>query len=151
MKNPDHRGGYKNLSNKVLATYPTGEQRTIFATTEPALVEGEMFALIEWTNRAWNEKTMHPLIALAVFVYEFLSIHPFQDGNEWLSRLLTTLCLLQLGYDFVQYVSFENYIEKHKKAYYEALMSAQRKRGTTDETLDKWLVFFLESIKMLIE
>jgi Fic family protein len=150
-KDERHRGGYKNLSNKVVATYPTGEQRTIFATTEPALVEGEMFALIEWTNREWNEKTMHPLIVLAVFVYEFLSIHPFQDGNGRLSRLLTTLCLLQLGYDFVQYVSFENHIENHKKAYYEALMSAQRKRGTTDETLDKWLVFFLESIKMLTE
>jgi Fic family protein len=150
-KDERHRGGYKNLSNKVVATYPTGEQKTIFTTTEPALVEGEMFVLIEWTNREWNEKTMHPLVTLAVFVYEFLSIHPFQDGNGRLSRLLTTLFLMQLGYDFVQYVSFENHIENHKKAYYEALMSAQHKRGTAEETLDKWLVFFLESIKSLTE
>ena len=129
-KDERHRGGYKNLPNKVVATYPTGEQKTIFATTEPALVEGEMFELIEWTNLQWSEKTIHPLIVLAVFIYEFLSIHPFQDGNGRLSRLLTTLFLLRQGYEFIQYISFENHIENHKKAYYDALMTAQRKRIT---------------------
>jgi Fic family protein len=135
----------------VAATYPTGEQKIIFATTEPALVEGEMFELIEWTNRQWDEKTIHPLIVLAVFVYEFLSIHPFQDGNGRLSRLLTTLFLLRQGYEFMQYISFENHIEKNKKNYYEALMSAQRKRITQDDRIDKWLLFFLESMKTLTE
>ena len=150
-KDERHRGGYKNLSNKVVATYPTGEQKTIFDTTEPALVEGEMFELIKWTNFQWSEKTIHPLIVLAVFVYEFLSIHPFQDGNGRLSRLLTTLLLLQQGYEFIQYISFENHIEKNKKAYYEALMSAQRKRITQKDVIDKWLIFFLESVKILTE
>jgi Fic family protein len=148
-KDERHRGGYKNLSNKVVATYPTGEQKTIFATTEPALVEGEMFGLIEWTNMQWHEKTIHPLIVLAVFIYEFLSIHPFQDGNGRLSRLLTTLFLLQQGYDFMQYISFENHIEKNKKVYYDALMTAQRKRTTQEDIIDKWLLFFLESLKTL--
>ena len=150
-KDERHRGGYKNLSNKVVATYPTGEQKTIFDTTEPALVEGEMFELIEWTNLQWKEKTIHPLIVLAVFVYEFLSIHPFQDGNGRLSRLLTTLFLLQQAYEFMQYISFENHIEKHKKAYYDALMTAQRKRITQSDIIDKWLLFFLESLKVLTE
>ena len=150
-KDEKHRGGYKSLSNRVVATYPTGEQKIIFATTEPALVEGEMFELIEWTNRQWDEKTIHPLIVLAVFVYEFLSIHPFQDGNGRLSRLLTTLFLLRQGYEFMQYISFENHIEKNKKNYYEALMSAQRKRITQDDRIDKWLLFFLESMKTLTE
>jgi Fic family protein len=150
-KDERHRGGYKNLPNKVVATYPTGEQKTIFATAESALVEGEMFDLIEWTNRQWNEKMLHPLIVLAVFVYEFLSIHPFQDGNGRLSRLLTTLFLLQQEYEFISYISFENHIEKNKKAYYEALMSGQRKRNTPEEKLDKWLVFFLGSLKTLTE
>ena len=150
-KDERHRGGYKNLSNKVVATYPTGEQKTIFATTEPALVEGEMFELIEWTNLQWNEKTIHPLIVLAVFVYEFLSIHPFQDGNGRLSRLLTTLFLLKQGYEFMQYISFENHIERHKKAYYDALMTAQHKRIKQKDMIDKWLIFFLESLKTLTE
>jgi len=150
-KDERHRGGYKNLSNKVVATFLTGEQKTIFDTTEPALVEGEMFELIEWTNQQWNEKNIHPLIILAVFVYDFLSIHPFQDGNGRLSRLLTTLFLLQQGYDFMQYISFENHIEKHKKNYYDALMTAQRKRITQDDIIDKWLLFFLESMKTLTE
>jgi len=150
-KDQRHRGSYKNLSNKVVATYPTGEQKMIFPTTEPALVDGEMFELIEWTNLQWNEKTIHPLIVLAVFIYEFLSIHPFQDGNGRLSRLLTTLFLLRQGYEFMQYISFESHIEKHTKVYYDALMTAQRKRITQDDTIDKWLLFFLESLKALTE
>jgi Fic family protein len=150
-KDERHRGGYKNLPNKVVATYPTGEQKMIFETTEPALVEGEMFELIEWTNRQWTEKTIHPLIVLAVFIYEFLSIHPFQDGNGRLSRLFTTLYLLKQEYKFMQYISFENHIEKHKKAYYDALMTAQRKRITHEDIIDKWLLFFLESMKTLTE
>jgi Fic family protein len=150
-KDERHRGGYKNLSNKVVATYPTGEQKTVFETTEPALVAGEMFELIEWTNLQWTEKTIHPLIVLATFVYEFLSIHPFQDGNGRLSRLLTTLFLLQHGYDFIRYISFENHIEQNKKTYYDALMTAQRKRTTDEDIIDKWLLFFLESLKTLTE
>jgi Fic family protein len=150
-KDERHRGGYKNLPNKVAATYPTGEQKTIFNTTEPALVEGKMFELVEWTNLQWNEKTIHPIIVLTVFVYEFLSIHPFQDGNGRLSRLLTTLFLLQQGYEFMQYISFENHIEKNKKAYYDALITAQRKRITQEDIIDKWALFFLESLKTLTE
>ena len=150
-KDERHRGSYKNLPNKVVATYPTGKQKTIFNTTEPTLVEGEMFELIEWTNLQWKEKTIHPLIVLAVFVYEFLSIHPFRDGNGRLSRLLTTLFLLQQGYEFMQYISFENHIEKNKKAYYDALMTAQRKRITQNDMIDKWLLYFLESLKTLTE
>lgn len=150
-KDQRHRGAYKSLSNKVVATYPTGEQRTIFATTEPALVAGEMQELVAWTNEQLEQKSIHPLIVIGSFIYDFLSIHPFQDGNGRLSRLLTTLCLLQNEYSFVQYVSFENHIEHHKKNYYEALMSGQKNRGTKDERIDIWMIFFLESLKTLTE
>ncbi|KAA6345363.1 Adenosine monophosphate-protein transferase SoFic [termite gut metagenome] len=150
-KDERHRGGYKHLSNKVVATYPTGEQRTVFSTTEPALVDGEMRDLIEWTNIQVSEKNIHPLIVIAVFIYEFLSIHPFQDGNGRLSRLITTLCLLQNEYDFIQYISFENYVEKNKKDYYEALMSGQRNHNNENERIDKWVLFFLNSLKILSE
>jgi Fic family protein len=150
-KDERHRGGYKHLSNKVVATYPTGKQRTIFSTTEPALVDGEMRELIEWTNIQVSEQNIHPLIVIAFFIYEFLSIHPFQDGNGRLSRLITTLCLLQNGYEFIQYISFENYIEKNKKEYYEALMSGQHNRNHKNERIDKWALFFLNSLKILSE
>ncbi|MDR3227051.1 MAG: Fic family protein [Prevotellaceae bacterium] len=150
-KDERHRGGYKHLSNKVVATYPIGEQRTIFATTEPALVESEMHELIKWVNTQLEEKNIHPLIVIAVFIYDFLSIYPFQDGNGRLSRLLTTLCLLQFGYAFIQYISFENHIEQNKKNYYEVLMDAQRNRNTEKELIDKWLIFFLESLKTLTQ
>jgi len=148
-KDERHRGKYKNLPNTVVATYPTGEQKTIFATTEPALVENEMGQVIEWANRQWAEKTIHPLVTLAVFIYEFLSIHPFQDGNGRLSRLLTTLCLLRQGYEFIRYISFENHIENHKRSYYQALMSGQRHRHTPEEKIEQWLLFFLESLAIL--
>ncbi len=151
VKDERHRGKYKNLSNKVVATYPTGEQRVIFATTEPALVENEMFELVEWTKEQFDKRTLHPLITLAIFIYDFLSIHPFQDGNGRLSRLLTTLCLLQQEYEFVQYISFENHIEQHKKEYYEALMSGQRNRYKENERIDQWIIFFLESLKTLTQ
>ncbi len=150
-KDERHRGTYKFLSNKVVATYPTGEQRTIFATTEPALVEGEMRELIDWTNEQLEQKNIHPLIVIGSFIYDFLSVHPFQDGNGRLSRLLTTLCLLQNDYTFIQYISFENRIEQNKKAYYEALMNGQKNRGTDSERIDLWLIFFLESLKTLTE
>ena len=81
-----------------------------------------MREVIEWTNKTLEDKTIHPLIVIAVFVYEFLSIHPFQDGNGRLSRLLTTLLLLKNEYVFIQYVSFENLIEKSKKQYYQVLI-----------------------------
>lgn len=150
-KDERHRGGYKHLSNKVVATCPTGEQHIIFATTEPALVEGEMLELIDWTNEQLEQQDIHPLIVIGNFIYDFLSIHPFQDGNGRLSRLLTTLFLLKYNYAFIQYISFENHIEQNKKEYYEALITGQKNRGTDNELIDKWVVFFLQSLKTLTE
>ena len=150
-KDERHRGGFKQLSNKVVANYPNGEQKVIFATTEPTLVAVEMNELIVWTNQQLNEETIHPLIIIGSFIYDFLSIHPFQDGNGRLSRLLTTLCLLQNNYSFIQYISFENHIEQNKKEYYEALMTGQKKRGTKAELIDNWLIFFLNSLHVLTQ
>ena len=150
-KDVSHRGKYKQLSNKVVATYPGGEQRVIFNTTEPFLVQKEMERLLLWYQKSVSEGVIHPLLCVAGFVYEFLSIHPFQDGNGRLSRLLTTLLLLQNKYDFVQYVSFENEIERDKKKYYRALMEAQQHRGTSEEIISDWVLYFLSSIQVLIK
>ncbi len=149
-KDDRHRGVYKNLSNKVVANYPDGTQRVIFDTTEPHLVESEMNNLIEWTNEHITSKSIHPLVIIGLFIYEFLSIHPFQDGNGRLSRLLTNLLLLKNDYLFIQYVSFENLIEQKKKTYYEALMDGQKDRYSENERVDKWMLFFLQSLEALI-
>ena len=103
-KDQNHRGRYKQLSNKVVVRYPGGSQRVIFNTTEPFLVKKEMETLISWTNKNLGKGEIHPLITIGTFVYEFLSIHPFQDGNGRLSRLLTSLLLLKNGYHFIQYI-----------------------------------------------
>ena len=149
-KDESHRGRYKKLSNKVVANYLGGKQKIIFNTTEPFLVKGEMEALISWTNENIKKEELHPLIIISVFVYEFLSIHPYQDGNGRLSRLLTTLLLLRKGYDFMKYASMEIEIEKRKKEYYKALRSGQKNRGTKEEIINEWILFFLGTLEATI-
>jgi len=149
-KDSRHRGKYKTLSNKVVANYPDGKQKIIFNTTEIHLVKQEMQAAIKWTLFSISDEDMHPLIAIGAFIYEFLSIHPYQDGNGRLSRLLTTLLLLKTNYDFVQYASLEYEIEKQKKDYYKALMAGQKYRYSNKEKIDTWLLFFLETLKQTI-
>lgn len=137
-----HRGDYKQHVNAVEASFPDGSKKIIFKTTEPGFpTEDAMRRLIDWYS---IETEVHPLIVCAAFVYEFVSIHPFQDGNGRLSRLLTTLTLLQKGYNWIQYVSFEHEIENRKKDYYISLRSCQALRPNEDIT--DWIEFFLESL-----
>jgi len=148
-KDSGQKGAYKKVSNKVVASYPDGSQRVIFNTTEPYLVQKEMQELIHWTNKCLENLTYHPLLVAGLFIYEFLSIHPFHDGNGRLSRLLTTLLLIKLDYDFIQYISFEHIIENRKERYYAALMECQRKRNTEEERIDTWMLFFLNALKQV--
>lgn len=137
-----HKGDYKQHSNAVQATFPDGTKQVIFKTTEPGFpTEDAMKSLINWYV---EEKEVHPLITSAVFVYDFLSIHPFQDGNGRLSRLLTTMLLLKSGYKWIEYVSFEHEIENNKKAYYRVLRNCQAQRPNEDIT--EWIDFFLDSL-----
>lgn len=145
-KDQSHKGRFKQLSNQVVAHYPDGTQRIIFKTTAPHLTASEMESLVLWTNERFERQDLHPLLIVSAFVYEFLSIHPYQDGNGRLSRLLTTLLLLQSDYRFVQYVSFEHVIESRKEAYYRALMNGQKNRYKEEERMDRWVLFFLESL-----
>lgn len=149
-KDHKHRGKFKELTNKVVATYPDGTTKVIFKTTEPYLTEKEMTELIAWTNEAFANGEIHPLIIIGTFIYEFLSIHPYQDGNGRLSRLLTNMLLLKSDYKFVLYVSLEHIVEKNKKDYYQALMDGQKERYKDTERIDKWLLFFLNSLSELI-
>jgi Fic family protein len=137
-----HRGGYKQTSNAVEANHPDGSKQILFKTTEPGIpTEEAMKNLLAWFHS--DTKTL-PIIKSALFVYDFLSIHPFQDGNGRLSRLLGTLLLLRYGYSWIQYVSFEHEIESRKGEYYKVLMQTQRQRP--GEHVDDWIVFFLDCL-----
>ena len=150
-KDQNHKGKYKVLSNQVVANYPDGTQRTIFKTSEPAMTAKEMEELLFWVNERFEKSDMHPVMITAAFVYEFLSIHPYQDGNGRLSRLITTLLLMKQGYEFTQYVSFEHIVEERKSDYYRALMDGQKNRYKETERMDKWMLFFLDCLVTLIK
>lgn len=146
QKDMHHRGEYKTLSNRVVAKHK-GQEKVIFQTTEPMYVADAMVKAVDWYNDHIDEGNIHPLIVIGTFIYEFLTIHPFQDGNGRLSRLLTTMLLLKNGYEFVQYASLEQEIERYKPKYYEALMLAQRFRGRQEETIQHWLIFLHKAIE----
>jgi Fic family protein len=137
-----HKGNYKVHSNAVEASFPDGSRQIIFQTTEAGFAtEDAIGQLTHWYN---SEKEVHPLIKVASFVYDFLSVHPFQDGNGRLSRLISTLLLLKNGYKWIQYVSFEHEIENRKNEYYQALRSCQVQRPNEDITV--WIQFFLSCL-----
>jgi len=138
-----HRGNYKQHSNAVEASLPNGTKQVIFQTTQPGFpTQQAIGSLIEWYNQ--DNKT-HPLVKCALFAYEFVSIHPFQDGNGRMSRLLPTLLLLQQGYHWIQYVSFEHEIEHRKTEYYQVLRKCQAQRPGEDVT--EWIHFFLDALR----
>ncbi|HHU96696.1 MAG: Fic family protein [Bacteroidota bacterium] len=137
-----HKGDYKQHSNAVEANYPDGTKRIIFETTEAGFpTEDAMRSLFKWYK---TDKETHPLVKCASFCYEFISIHPFQDGNGRLSRLIASLLLLKNGYKWIQYVSFEHEIESKKEEYYRVLRNCQSQRP--NENITEWISFFLNSL-----
>ena len=146
-KDERHRGEYKKLNNHVEAFGPDGESLGIvFETATPFDTPRLMSELIEWMQRNLESGEQHTLIMIAVFVVVFLAIHPFQDGNGRLSRILTTLLLLRAGYNYVPYSSLESVIERSKEQYYLALRQTQETIKTDVPNWQPWLIFFLESL-----
>ena len=146
-KDERHRGSYKTLDNHVVAFGPDGEEiGVVFATSSPFDTPSEMEALVGWVQKAIREEAFHPLLIVAIFIVKFLAIHPFQDGNGRLSRVLTTLMLLRVGYAYVPYASLESVVEENKALYYSALRRTQK---TLNETPDwePWVGFFLRALK----
>lgn len=139
-----HLGSYKKVENQVEVLDDTGAFVAIVFATTPAWLTGkEMQELVEWTQNAITEKKIHTLIIIANFIVEFLKIHPFQDGNGRMSRILTNLLMLQHGYEYVPYVSHEKLIEDNKAEYYVVLRKSQKTFGTDVEDISVWLEFFL--------
>ncbi len=146
-KDVRHRGAYKTLPNHVEALDPDGQPLgVIFETATPFDTPFRMAELIDWTCGALDHGELHPLLVIGVFVATFLAIHPFQDGNGRLSRILTTLLLLRAGYAHVPYSSLESVVEQSKEAYYLALRRTQGTLGTESPDWEPWLVYFLTAL-----
>lgn len=147
-KDERHRGSYKTLSNNVVAFDADGQEiGVIFETTSPFDTPREMEELVAWTRKALDERAHHPLLVIAVFVVVFLAIHPFQDGNGRLSRVLTTLLLLRAAYAYVPFASLENVVEANKDLYYRALRRTQSTLKSDTPDWLPWIGFFLRSLK----
>ncbi|MFZ3032129.1 MAG: Fic family protein [Candidatus Moraniibacteriota bacterium] len=145
-KDKTHKGAYKTTDNKVVMRKVDGTEIVIFEPTKPYLVKKEMDDVIYWLSDEMEKKETHSLTLIANFIFEFLAIHPFTDGNGRLSRALTTLLLLKTGYTYVPYVSLDEIIEEKKIEYYLALRRTQSKHKTKKEDITEWLNFLLDAL-----
>jgi Fic family protein len=147
-KDERHRGSYKTLPNHVEAFDEDGKSLgVVFETATPFDTPPRMAELVEWAAGKEKDKNLHPLLVIGVFVVVFLEIHPFQDGNGRLSRILTTLLLLRAGYAYVPYSSLESVIEQSKEGYYLSLRRTQATIRTDGPDWNPWLEFFLRALQ----
>ena len=124
MNNPI-AGQTKNVQNYISAAYPDGHVQILFTPLAPFETPEAIDRICEEYNRVIGNLELEPLIAIPVFIHDFLCIHPFNDGNGRMSRLLTTLLLYQSGFYVGKYVSLEAKIAKNKDLYYDALAASQ--------------------------
>ena len=147
-KDERHRGSYKTLPNHVKAFDENGKSLgVVFETATPFDTPRRMAELVEWVAGKEKDRSLHPLLVIGVFVVVFLEIHPFQDGNGRLSRILTTLMLLRAGYAYVPYSSLESVIEQSKESYYLSLRRTQGTIRTEAPDWNPWLEFFLRALQ----
>jgi len=147
-KDERHRGNYKTLRNDVGAFDAAGKMiGIVFETATPFDTPHRMAELVAWLDEEREIRRLHPLLTVAVFIVVFLEIHPFQDGNGRLSRVLTTLLLLQAGYSYVPYSSLESVIEHSKEAYYLGLRQTQSTIRTDTPNWQPWLLFFMRVLQ----
>jgi Fic family protein len=148
VKDERHRGEYKTLPNNVGAFDQEGKMiGVVFETATPFDTPRRMAELLTWLKDTRELRRMHPLLIAAVFIVNFLEIHPFQDGNGRLSRILSTLLLLQAGYVYVPYSSLESVIENSKEAYYLALRQTQTTLHNESPNWQPWLMFLMRALQ----
>ncbi|MBI5913527.1 Fic family protein [Candidatus Azambacteria bacterium] len=145
-KDERHRGKYKIQDNTVAIVEKGEVKKILFNPTPPWLVKKEMDDVLSWVKENTEKKDIHPLVVISNFIFEFLAIHPFEDGNGRLSRALINLMLLQQGYAFVPYVSLEEIIESRQSEYYISLRETQKNHKTDNENIEPWLLFFLDCV-----
>lgn len=123
MNNP-MAGKTKNVQNYISATYPDGHTEVLFTPLSPFETPEALDNICSEYNKVIGNLELEPLIAIPIFIHDFLCIHPFNDGNGRMSRLLTTLLLYRSGFYVGKYISLEALISKDKPAYYDSLRQA---------------------------
>ncbi len=147
-KDERHRGNYKTVPNNVEAFDAYGKSiGIVFKTASPFDTPFLITDLVDWTSEGLREREIHPLLVIAAFHVVFLAIHPFQDGNGRLSRVLTTLLLLKTGYSYVPYSSLESVVEANKEKYYLCLRKSQGTLESEEPDWEPWILFFLQAMQ----
>ena len=147
----NYGGKYKNVQNYINATNENGESFTLFTPLSPFETPMAMQNLCDEYNKAIEKRDVDPLVLIPIFIHDFLCIHPFNDGNGRMSRLLTTLLLYRSGYYVGRYISLEAKISKIKDLYYDALFESQKgwHEGNDDPT--PFVKYLLSIIEMAYE
>lgn len=147
-----HWGRYKKSPNHVEAFGPDGKSLgVVFETASAFETPLRMGSLIRWAADSLSEKKLHPLLIISLLIVEFLAIHPFQDGNGRLSRVMTTYLLLKCGYTYAPYSSLEAVIEQSKEGYYLALRQTQGTLKSEHPNWQPWVLFFLKALRQQMQ
>lgn len=145
MNNP-MGGRTKSVQNYISATYPDGHVETLFTPLFPFETPEALDKICEEYNRVIENMEVEPLIIIPIFIHDFLCIHPFNEGNGRISRLLTTLLLYRNGFYVGKYISLESKIAKHKDLYYNALFQAQHGWHEGNEDVVPFIKYLLGTI-----
>lgn len=145
MNNP-LAGKTKNVQNYISATYPDGHSEVLFTPLSPFETPGALDLICDEYNRVIGNFEVEPIIMIPIFIHDFLCIHPFNDGNGRLSRLLTTLLLYKNGFYVGRYISLESLIAKDKAAYYEALNKAGMNWQNGNEDVVPFIKYLLKIV-----
>jgi hypothetical protein len=148
QKDDGHCGTYKKTSNSFVAFDGEGKKISVaFETATPFDTPQLMAELVAWLHEAREQRQLHPLIIVAMFIFVFLEIHPFQSGNRSLVRVLTPLLLMQSGYTYVRYSSIGSVVEESQEAGYLAISQTQASLRTEAPNWQPWLMFFLGALQ----
>lgn len=145
MNNP-LAGRTKTVQNYISATYPDGHTETLFIPLAPYETPDALDRICEEYNRVIGNMELEPLIAIPIFIHDFLCIHPFNDGNGRMSRLLTALLLYRSGFYVGKYISLEAKIAKNKDLYYNSLAKSQTGWHEGNENAVPFIKYILGTI-----
>lgn len=143
-----HGSNYKKSPNHVEAFDAKGKSLgVVFETASPFETSLRMRDLVEWAGQAYADKKLHPLLITAIVIFDFLAIHPFQDGTGRISRVPITYPFLREGYHYVSYSSLETVVGQSKEGYYLALRQTQGTLKTENPVWQPWVLFFLHALR----
>lgn len=140
-------GDFKKRDNEIIEILPTGERRLRFVPTSAVETPAAVEQLCHAYGLFLEQSTLPPVLTVATFVFDFLSIHPFRDGNGRVSRLLTNLLLLQQGFKVSRYLSLERLVEQRRDDYYRVLAECSAGWREGQNTILPWWNFFLEILR----